>query len=182
MKIEPLIYNSDIIALKKKASSQNLNALEANIIRHEGWNEHKVQFAAKNFFGNLSKELEMQGIGQVFFFQIDNGANNLTIGAKVRKWQEGTVAKMPDAGILVFCIKTGRNKAWFCEFKKVDTEKAIKGNPNCKTGLKIYLHYQAQLKMHEKLRKMNFPVHLTNNLAYCEYVIAKEIREFLENR
>lgn len=174
--IKPLIFNGDIIAIKKKAI---FTTLEIQIVRHEGWNEHKVQSAARNLFGYLNSELEMLGIGKIVFFQIDNGANNLTIGAKVRKWQEGTLAKIPDVCILAFCTKTGQNKVWFCEFKKIGTQAEIEGNPNTKTGLKIYRHYQAQLAMHEKLRKMGFAVHLTNNLIYCEQVVCKEIKEFL---
>lgn len=179
METKPLIYNEDLVVLEKKMATQNLTSVEMQLLRHKGWNEHKVQSAAKRFFDSMNQELEMQNIGQVFFFQIDNGANNLTAGAKIRKWQEGTVPKMTDVCILAHSIKTQQNKTWFCEFKKVGTKNEIEGNPKTKSGLKIYIHFQKQLIMQEKLRKMNFSVHLTNNIIYCERVIGKEIREFL---
>lgn len=177
--ITPLIYNEDIIAIKKKMGKKSLTPEEVYLLRHEGWNEHKVQSAARNIFNSFNKELESQNIGQVFFFQIDNGANGASVGAKVRKWQTGTVAKMPDTAILVYCMKTGRNKVWFCEFKKIGTKNELEGNPATKTGFKVYNHFQQQLNMHQRLRKMNFIVHLTNNTLYCEKVICEEIRHFL---
>jgi len=177
--IKNLIFNPDIIALKKKASIQNVSKDELSILRHEGWNEHRVQSAAKLYFDVLNQEFISKKLGRIFFFQIDNGANNMTIGAKVRKWQEGTVAKMPDTEILAYNFKTKQNKTWFCEFKRIDTESAIKGNPSTKSGLKTYNHYQGQLKKHEELRQMGYPVHLTNNLVYCEKVIGEEINKFM---
>ena len=178
--IKNLIFNEDIIAIKKKMLTQNLTPLELELLRHEGWNEHRVQSAAKIFFDRMNTEFEARKIGKVFFFQIDNGANNLSAGAKIRKWQEGTVAKMPDTGIIIFCAKKNHSKTLFCEFKKVGTEREICGNSDSKSGLKIKRHYECQLALHEGLRKMNCIVYLTNNLVYCEKVIGEEIRAFCE--
>lgn len=175
MKINNLIFNEDLISLEKKAIKTNLSCQEATLLKHKGWNEHKVQSAAKIFFDNLSRELQIKGLGKIFFFQIDNGANYLTAGAKVRKWKEGTRAKMPDVGMLVYSKKNNRNVTFFIEFKRVGTKREIMGDINSKSGLKIFKHFQEQLRMHEELREMGYDVYLTNNICYCETIIKKKI-------
>jgi len=176
---KPLIYNSDIKALEIKIKTQNLNAAELEILGHKGLIEHKIQFAAKSLFNELDKELRLKGLGAVLFFQIDNGNNGATAGAKIRKWQAGTVAKMPDVGILVFSKKRGTAKTIFCEFKKVDTEAGVKGSAESPSALRKKLHFEGQLAMQERLRGMGFSVHLTNNTVYCKQVILKEIMDFI---
>jgi hypothetical protein len=178
MKPTPLIFNCDIIAIKKKLKTQNLSKIELDLLRHEGWSEHKVQSALKKVFDNLGQELEAQNIGQIFFYQIDNGGK-LSDGGRIQKWQEGTQSGMTDCCVLAHSIKRYESKCWFIEVKKIGTESEIKGNPETKSGLKIYQHFQKQLRVQEKLRKMNFNVHLTNNTVYCEEVICKEIRDFI---
>lgn len=174
---KPLIYNSDIAELEKKMRRQSLNITELELLKHKGLIEHKIQFAAKSIFNNLDQELKLKGLGAILFYQIDNGANNLTEGGKIRKWQAGTVAKMPDVGILVFCKKSGVATTIFCEFKRVGTEAEIKGSNESKSAIKKKIHFEGQLAMHERLRQMGFSVHLTNNTVYCREVICREIRE-----
>jgi hypothetical protein len=179
VEIKPLIYNEDIIALKKAMNTRDITGLESQILKHEGLTEHKIQCSAKRYFDGLNKEMELKNIGQVFFYQIDNGANNLTIGAKVRKWQEGTQAKMTDVCILVWNIKKQINRTWFIEFKRIATKKTIEGS-NSASGLKTMLHFEKQKRMQERLRGMGYDVYLTNNMIFCERVIGEEIREFLK--
>ena len=176
---KPLIYNSDIKALEIKIKTQNLNAAELEILKHKGKTEHSVQFAAKRLFDGLDQELRLKGLGAVLFYQIDNGANGASVGEKMKKWQAGTVGKMPDNGILVFCKKSGIATTIFCEFKRVGTEAAIKGSNESKSALKTKLHFEGQLAIHERLRGMGFSVHLTNNTVYCKEVILKEIMDFI---
>lgn len=176
MNIKPLIFDKDIKDLKKKDS---LSSQELELVRHAGLNEHRVQSLAKNYFDSLNQEVELKGIGSVFFFQIDNGANNLTAGAKIRKWQEGTRPAMPDTGVLVWNNLKQYHRCWFIEFKRVESENYIKGNQKSKSGLKTYRHYQKQLAMHDKLRKMGAKVYLTNNIPYCREIIGQEIKEFI---
>lgn len=177
--IRDLIYNSDIAEIRKRMEKQSINQLELELLQHEGLRERKVQFAGKRLFENLGKEFEMKGIGSILFFQIDNGANYSTAGEKIIKWQTGTIAAMSDTGILVYSVKKNQGKAWFCEFKRIGTKDEIEGNTRTKSGLKTYRHFQKQVLMREKLIKMGFSAHITNNTVYCKKVICKEIMDFI---
>lgn len=170
-----IFYNEDIRPLLKERTLTNDELL---IIRHKDWTEHKVQSAAKVMFENLDREMQARKLGEVFFYQIDNGATNSM--KRIFKSQEGTVGGMPDGAILLYNNKTKQNKTIFIEFKRVGAKVNIEGNCKTKSGMITYKRYQRQLAVHERLRRMGFSVHLTNNLVYCEKVICKEIKEFIK--
>lgn len=176
--LNPLIFNSDIIAIEKKAEKSCLTLDEANLLKF-GRNcaETKIQSNCNLAFKNLAAQIIAQKLGDMLFFQIDNGGK-LTGGGRIRKWQEGTLANMTDSGMLLFNAKTGANKAIFCEFKAIRTESEILGNPETKSGLPIYQHFKKQQELHERLKKMGFEVVLTNNPTWFEKVFLERVWEF----
>jgi hypothetical protein len=176
----PIIYNSDIVAIEKKAKKTCLTPEEADLLKFgKNCNETKIQSFCNQAFRNLAVQVIVKKLGDMVFFQIDNGGK-LKDGGRIRKWQEGALSGMTDSAMLLFNRKSGKNKTIFCEFKRIGCESEIKGNPATKSGLKIYQHFKKQQELHERLRNMGFEVVLTNNPVYFEKVFLERVWKFFE--
>lgn len=145
--MNPLIHNSDLKAIEKKAQNQAISAMEADLLRHKGLSESRIQQACKKrfeaMFGNKAK-----------FIQIDNGGK-MGIGQKIKKKREGTVAGAPDVMLI------GKNKIAFVEFKRVGSPSEIEPT-------------QEQKEMREFILSCGFPAYLCNNTVYFDRVICEE--------
>ena len=167
MQNNPLIFNSDIIAIEKKAEKSCLTLDEANLLRFDrNCLETRIQSNCKLAFEKLALRIISQKLGDAVFYQVDNGSSSKWNGAKKKK--EGTLAGMPDSAMLLFNAKTGENKTIFCEFKGIRAESAILSGE----------HFKKQQELHERLKAMGFEVVLTNNPVWFEKVFLERVWEF----
>lgn len=162
--LKPIIYNSDIKQISTKPS---ITPMEATLLRYENALETTIQQHCRNIFLRMSQEIKVKYKGaRLKFVQIDNGAN-LSVGGKIRKWKEGTVADFPDVLLLASTPCKQFNMIGFVEFKRIGTPSQIK----IKEG---------QLECQKDLQDMGWPSYITNNPFYFEQVICQRFVEFFE--
>lgn len=170
--IKPIIYNSDIKAIKKKNQSLSLTKAEVELLMlGENCTETKIQSRIVSIFRALQQELscmwDMTSQNDLIIAQRDNGASSMS--QRIKKAREGNLSGMCDLDIFLYNAKTKQNKVMFLECKRIGTPSQIEGDK---------LHYERQIKCQDRLRNMGFEVYLTNNPVYFEKVICEQIRQF----
>lgn len=143
--IKPLIYNSDIKAIKKKAESSSISVQEASLLKQASWSELTLQQACKNLFRHRFKDAK--------FIQTDNARST-----KLQRMRSG-IGGYEEGATDVYLV--GKNKKIaFVEFKRIGTPSQIKPT-------------EKQLEMHEFLKNCGFEAYFCNNLVYFEDVICE---------
>lgn len=149
--IKPLIYNSDIKAIQKKAERTSISIDESSLLRQAALSESEIQQACKRIFcqkfGSSAK-----------FIQLDNGGK-MSVIARARKKREGTEVGAPDILLI------GKNRrSTFVEFKKIECESKV--DPSLKQKL-----------IHKFLEDCKFSIFVTNNTIFFEKVICEEFEK-----
>jgi hypothetical protein len=144
--LKPFIYNSDLKVIEKKAAAQSISIDEADLLRHKGMSESRIQQGCRSYF--------RYNFPKARFIQIDNGGR---MGRTMRmtKGKEGTIAGMKDVMLI------GENKISFVEFKKVGSPAEIEPTDE-------------QKEVHEFLLKSGFKAYFCNNMPYFRKVICEE--------
>ena len=171
--LNPLIYNSDIRIIEKKAETGVISNDELELLRlGKNCKETLVQSRIVLILKALEQELKLSwrdSNNDFIIAQRENAA--ATKFQRIKRAREGSHAKMPDLDI--FLGNGKETKAIFIECKRVESPSVI-----CGSNKQTKEHYIKQIECHERLRKMGFSVYLTNNPVYVRRVICEEIRQF----
>ena len=149
--IKPLIYNSDIKAIEKKAKIGSISVDEASLLRQASWKELTLQQACKNSFRS-------RFFGEAKFIQTDN-----TRSTALQRMRAG-LGGYEEGATDVYLV--GKNKKIaFVEFKRIGAPSEIIISPK-------------QQEMHEFLLSCGHKAYFCNNTVFFEKVICEE---FLKN-
>lgn len=148
--IKPLIYNSDIKAIEKKAQKGSISIDEAALLKQKSWKELTLQQACKNSFRSRFQD-------KAKFIQTDN--SRTTAVQRMRSGLGGYEEGATD----VYLVGKDK-KIVFVEFKRIGSPSEIE--PTDK-----------QKEMHEFLLNCNHKAYFCNNTVYFEKVICEEFRK-----
>ena len=144
--LKPLIYNSDIKQIEKKAKIGSISIDEAALLRQAKWSELTIQQACKNMFrGRFGSKAK--------FIQTDN--SRATKFQRMRAGLGGYEEGATDAYLV------GKNTVFFVEFKKIGSPSEIEPRP-------------AQIEMNKFLLDCGHKAFFCNNTVYFEKVICEE--------